>query len=991
MKFTEIRQCVIPSMQATLYEYEHGASGARHVHLAYDDAEMAFLVAFPTVPDKSDGRAHILEHLALCGSAKYPVRDPFFSMLRRSTATFMNAMTSPDRTVYPFASTDKTDYFNLLGVYLDAAFFPNLDYLDYLQEGWRHTLENGKLGYGGVVFNEMKGAFADPMRELGQSVNAVLFSGTTYEVEYGGDPLEIPHLTHEDLKAFHASHYHPSQALFMTSGGIDPGAVQAVICQQVLSRFTAQDAKVPRRVPALASAWAAPKRTRIGIPSVAGNDDEHGIQIAWRMGEAADPLAYCEAYLLEAGLVGDSSAPLTQAMETAGYGRPSAFNGLDPHLRQMVFHLGMEGLTAAQCQRARDRLWKVLETTAEQGVPISVLQAAMRDLRFSQRQISSGRTPYGLRKLLEAVPLAMAGADPLIALDNETSFADMDRRIRDPQFFKQLVRSLLDSPNRLDAEIVPDTQYFVARQRIENDRLADLEATITAQERSRIEADNTALLARQRQPPDNGSLPRIRPQDVSSMPRPAFELPPLSQRTVGFRIASNGVSYANVIYDVSHFPESEWQWLDLYANLLPDLGVGDRTFEQAAAWRQRLVPRFDVELDAFEQVVPPADSKQVDCNEAVGRLKLQIVFAARNLREQATSIASVLSESIRQTRFDETDRIAFLIDSVAETLLQELGESGDRYAAIEADAPFSARARFDRSIEGTGILRFYRDLALQIESEQGMAEIVARLQSLHQAVIDSEVTVLCAGVEDDGHALAALIDVPGRRSEDASMVSVFIDDLQRTVSPGVPDMPALTNTALVAPAQVNHCFATWRVPYLGHADCPALSVLANLLTNQILHQALREEGGAYGGRAKNAPQSGLFTMFSYRDPRLADTYRDFDRAIEWVVNSALSREAIEEAIIGVIGDLDKPQSPYDEALYAWRMRERGVTPEIRRQFRTGVLTCTDLDLKSVAERYLQKIQPSRAAFAGESVSNFAGLEPIQLLELAEVSAQLAHA
>ena len=955
----------IPTMQATLHEYEDPVSGARHLHLATDDAEMAFLVAFPTVPDKSDGRAHILEHLALCGSARYPVRDPFFSMLRRSTATFMNAMTSPDRTVYPFASTDFTDYFNLLGVYLDAAFFPKLDYLDFLQEGWRHTLEDGKLGYGGVVFNEMKGAFADPMRELGQSINAVLFKGTTYEVEYGGDPLLIPTLTHADLKAFHASHYHPSQAVFMTSGRVDPLAVQHVIAEHVLAKF---NEVAPRRTPGLAPAWAAPKRSVVAMPSATAAADEHGVQIAWLMAESADPVAYGHAYLLESGLVGDSSSPLMLAMEAGGYGRPSAFNGLDPHLRQMVFHLGMEGLTKKQIAPARKRIWDALERTADEGIPLVAQQATLRDLRFSQRQISSGRTPYGLRKLLEAVPLAMAGADTMVAFDNETTFLQMDAQILDPAFFKTLVRALLDNPTRLDIEVTPDASYFEARQAIETQRLASRQALLSPEDIARIEADATALLARQRQPADNSLLPRIRPADVSPTPRPAFSLPPAAGHTVGLRIASNGVSYASVIYDVSDFAEDDWQWLDLYATLVPDLGVGELTFDQTAAWRQQHVPRFDIGLDAVECINP--DSPTPD-------FKLQMIFSARNLREQADSIATVLGQSIRAARFDEAERIAFLIDSVAETLTQELGESGDRYAAIAADAPLSRRSHFDNVIDGTGILGFYRDRMQQIASDDGMATLMQRLQTLHQRIIACDVTIIGAGIEDDGQTLAALIDVPGRRDTNpASATALQPTDSQSTA--GI--QPA--NVALVAAAQVNHCFASWPVPYLGHVDCPVLSVLANLLTNQILHQALREEGGAYGGRARNAPQSGIFGMLSYRDPRLADTYRDFTRAIAWVIEAPLLREHIEEAIIGVISDLDKPQSPYDEAIHAWRMRERGVTPEIRVAFRDGVLGCNEARLKAVASTYLLGVTPSRAAFASDAVKDLAGLTPVDLTALA---------
>ncbi len=973
MKFIEKNVRPISTMHAMLHEYEDPASGARHLHLATDDAEMAFLVAFPTVPDKSDGRAHILEHLALCGSARYPVRDPFFSMLRRSTATFMNAMTSPDRTVYPFASADSTDFFNLLGVYLDAAFFPKLDYLDFLQEGWRFTLEDGKLGYGGVVFNEMKGAFADPTRELGQNINAILFKGTTYEVEYGGDPLEIPSLTHAELKAFHASHYHPSQAVFMTAGRLDPLAVQKVIAEQVLAKF---DDVAPRRVPGLAPAWDAPRSTVIGIPSAAAAEDEYGVQSAWLMGEASDPVAYSHAYLLESGLVGDASAPLMQAMESAGYGRPSAFNGLDPHLRQMVFHLGMEGLTRAQMAPARKRIRAALERTAETGVPLAAQQATLRDLRFSQRQISSGRTPYGLRKLLEAVPLAMAGADAMMAFDNEAIFADMDAQILDPAFFKAMVRKLLEAPTRLDADVSPDARYFEVRQEIEKRNLADVEANLSDQQRERIAADATALLARQRQPADNSVLPRIRPQDVSALPRPAFPLPFAGDNAVGLRIASNGVSYANVIYDLTALAEAEWPWLDLYATLLPDLGVGSRTYEQAAAWRQQQVPRFDVDLDALESILP---------GQARPAFRLQLVFSARNLREEAQAIAAVLGESIRAPRFDERERIAFLIDSVADTMAQELGESGDRYAAIAADAPFSIRSRFDDTIEGTGALGFYRDLVRQIETDAGMDAVLARLVALHERITACPVTVIGAGVNDDGQALAALIDVPGLRT--AAAPTACGDNRAASVAASpAHTMPAMlgaaANVALVAPAQVNHCFASWPVPYLGHDDCAALSVLANLLTNQILHQALREEGGAYGGRAKNAPQSGIFSMYSYRDPRLAETYRDFQRAVAWVIDAPLVREHVEEAIIGVVSDLDKPQSPYDEALHAWRMRERGVTPAIRLAFRKGVLDCTEADLKRVAQRYLSGVSPSRAAFASDAVTDLGGLAPVDLHALA---------
>jgi Zn-dependent M16 (insulinase) family peptidase len=957
MAFIEKQVRHINTMQALLHEYEETSTGARHIHLATDDPEMVFLVAFPTVPDKSDGRAHILEHLALCGSARYPVRDPFFSMLRRSTSTFMNAMTYPDRTVYPFASTDPKDFFNLLGIYLDAAFFPRLDYLDFLQEGWRYTLEDGKLGYGGVVFNEMKGAFADPVRALAHAINERLLKGTTYEVESGGDPLIIPSLDYDELKAFHASHYHPSQAVFMTAGRVDPLAVQRVITEQVLDKLSG---KAPRKMPELAPSWTQPQDASIAVPSPTAHEDEHGIQLAWLMGETADTMAYCRGHLLESGLIGDASAPVLHAMESAGYGRPSVMNGLDSGCRQMLFHLGMEGLTREQTTQAKKRIWDALEKTAERGVPQAVLQAALRDLRFSQREVRGGGTPYGLRKLLHALPLEMAGEDCMSALDSETTLRQLDEQIRDPEFFKSLVRDLVQSASRLSVTVIPDAQYFEARSQTEERTLAARQTSMSQEEAARISAEAEALLARQRQPVNNDILPRIKPEDVSPLPRPLYPLPAATGHILAMPIASNGISYASVAYEVSGFAGEDWPWLDLYAELLPDLGVGKKTYEDAGGWRQQLVTEFDVALEAEERV-SASDSA----------LNVRIVFSAKNVREEQASIAAVLSESIRFARFDEQERIAFLIDSMAENIVQELAEEGDKYASIAAEAPFSIRRRFEDSVEGLGALQFYRALSKEIESEEGLQAICQRLEALHQRVVNSAVQILAAGMENDAQVLAAMIHVPGA-------VSTAKSEEPDRQSGGL--IPA--NVALLAPGQVNHCFASWKVPQIGHADAAALSILANLLTNQVLHQALREEGGAYGGRAKYVPQSGLFTMLSYRDPRLAGTYEDFMRAISWVIESPLTREHIEEAIIGTIGELDKPYSPYQEAMLAWRMQQRGITQQMREEFRSRVLQCTADELKTVAKKYLQGITPSKAAFAGNGTQNMAGLESVDLLALA---------
>ncbi|OBV39581.1 insulinase family protein [Janthinobacterium psychrotolerans] len=959
--FEKVSSNFIPVLQATIEQYVEPASGMRHIHMHTEQAEMVFLVAFPTVPEVSDGRAHILEHLALCGSARYPVRDPFFSMLRRSTATFMNAMTYPDRTVYPFASTDRKDFFNLLDVYLDAAFFPNLDYLNFRQEGWRHAFEGDKLVYQGIVFNEMKGAFNSPMRALDSGIASTLLKGTTYEVESGGDPLDIPELTHEMLKQFHASHYHPSQAVIMTSGNIEASAVQQQVAERVLSKLSGFS---PRRLPQLAPAWTAPQENIVKIPSQEARDDEFGLQFAWLLGESSDPLAFYHAHLLSAGLLGESSAPVMRAMESAGYGRPSDMNGRDAGTRQMVFHIGMEGLTEEQIADAHTRIWAALEETAEEGIPAAVLHAALRDIKYGQREISSGRMPYGLGRLLHALPLAMYDGDVMDAFDNAAILETLEQQIADPEFFKQLVRDLIANPTRLTTRVVPDAAFFTERAAQEDAKLAALQASLSDEQRAHIVAESAALDAHQQLPSNSEVLPRIRPGDVSAHPRPALAIPDAVNGAVAFSIASNGISYANVLYDVSHLPEASWPWLRLYTDLAPELGVGEMSFDDASAWRQSMVPSFHIGLEAIPR---PQQT-----------MRVELSFSASGLREEHEAIAAVLSAWIAKPRFDEEERLAFLIESLVQDKLSSLAESGSRYAMLASTAPLSPTRRFDDIIGGPAALPFYRRLQQLSKTSEGLQEIARELDALHAHIIAQPPTVLCAGLDQDGVILAGLLDLP--KVDTAAAREEVVEEGAVNAPPVVP-MP-LANTALHATSQINHCFVSWTVPGVHSPDAAALAVAAELMTNQVLHTALREKGGAYGGSASYAAGAGTFTLSSYRDPRLAGTYADFDLTLTQILDGAFSQEQVEEAIICVIKGLDKPHSPYAEALTAWNMQQRGTTEAVRQQFRTGVLTCTLEQIKAVTRTWLKDGQPSRAAFAGNTTQDLAGLEVVDLLALA---------
>jgi presequence protease len=953
MTFQKTRAHPVPALRAVVEEYEDSAFGARHIHLRTDDQEMVFLVAFPTIPETSDGRAHILEHLSLCGSARFPVRDPFFSMTRRSLG-WMNALTMPDKTVYPFATTDRTDFFNLLEVYLDAAFFPTLDYYDFLQEGWRLGFEDGKLVYQGIVLNEMKGAFSDPIRALEHGIHQHLFENTTYVVESGGDPLEIPDLTHAALKAFHAKHYHPSQAVFMTAGNVDVAAVQAMIAERVLAKLPG---RAERMLPQLAAPWNAPRKSTIVIPSQEGRSNQYGFQISWLLGESSDPVAHLRATLLEAGLLGDASAPLSRAMESAGFGRPSAMNHVETSSRQMSFHAGMEGLKKSQVSQAKGRIWDALEKAAADGIPYSTLQASLRDIRFHQREITGGGLPYGLHLLLDALPFEMNGGDIMQAFDAEPVLQQLDEEIKDPAFFKGLVKSLLDNPTRLESTVFAYPRYDADRIQQEAARLAGIEGQLSEQDRARIAQESAELLRRQRQTMNKDALPRIRPADVSPLPKPGFPVPEAGERTVILPIASNGISYASVLFDVSDFSKEEWSWLNLYAGLIPDLGVTNKTYDVASAWRQDLVPDFDVQLDVHQ----PLDASRP--------LHISLEFCAKGLQEEHDKIAEALLETIAGARFDEFERLAFLIDSLVHDVQNELAEDGKRYAFLAASAPFSRLSQFEESVFGASGLPFYRQLQQQIGHAEGIRALAASLKDLHQKVVNSPVRVIVTAE-------------PGVASILGNALKKGIPACSRPVGPvAMLEAAPLAHIALHASAQVNHCFAVWSGPTIAQPDAAHVSVLAELMTNEALHRSIREEGGAYGGHASHAVETGTFEMMSYRDPRLSATYADFEQAIAWVLKSELTNESVEEAIISVLQAMDKPLPPYKEALNSWLRQQIGITDAMRAQYRQSVLSCSATDIKVAAKKWLFNTQPSRAAFVGKTDQDMAGLDFTSLASL----------
>ncbi len=927
----------IDSLNIEVQSYLHGATGARHFHLASDDDNNAFMVAFPTIPEDSTGVAHILEHTTLCGSARYPVRDPFFMMLRRSLNTFMNAFTSSDSTAYPFATRNRKDFDNLLAIYLDAVFFPNLDPLDFAQEGCRVEFaaaddpERG-LVYKGVVYNEMKGAMSSPVAQLWQHLQAALLPDTPYRFNSGGDPAEIPRLTHAQLKAFHARHYHPSQAVFITYGNFPVLEHHAQFEELALRRFqkTAQIIVSGRQT----------QRTtnRQVTANYAVDDAAHALTAThlvwgWLLGEATTPRSLLEAHLMSGVLLEHSASPLRHCLETSPLAKaPSELCGLDDSARQMAFVCGVEGSEPQHAEALETAIMAVLATVVRDGVAPAVLQAALDRIEMAQRDIGGDGYPYGLQLMGRLLPGAMYRANPVALLDIDPLLLALREDITNPAYFPQLVRTqLLENPHRVRVIMTPDLHKREAEQTAERQRLATLYAGLTDRSRAEIVRLTNGLAARQARQDDPDILPKITLADVPATAAPITgSAQRLSGRTVhAYTRGTNGLVHVQWVYALPLLTAAELAALPLLVSYLLDFGMGQETYLETQL-RRAEIGNFAASTLVRSQVT--------DLALHTGKL----VIAGKGLRRHTAALTATLGEILAGARFDEGDRLRDLLAQTRADLEIGVTERGHQLAMHGAARGLSKSGWLSDLWDGPRNLADLQRLESSAQTNSAtLDDLFASFTSLRSKLLESLPQGLLVGEEE---ALVIAQNTIG------SLPALTATSARSTFQlPAVSPAPA---TAWLINSEVNFCAKAYPVVSEGHPDAPALSVLSRYLADGFLHPAIREKGGAYGGGATFDSDSGCFFFYSYRDPRLADTLQDFDHALEWFASNDDSAR-LEESILGVIRALDKPRSPAGAAIDAFYSAQQGRSPEFRARYRAQTLTTSYADLQRVATQYLQ--------------------------------------
>ena len=957
MPFARISAHPVASLGVTLETWRHPC-GMVHYHLACADEHRAFTIAFRTPPADSTGLPHILEHTTLCGSRKYPVRDPFFNMLRRSLQTFMNAMTFPDLTAYPFATQVAKDWRNLLDVYLDAVFAPRLDRLDFAQEGHRLSPLPAEKGGGwerqGVVFNEMKGAMDSSDAQLEAAAAAALLPDTIYAHNSGGDPAEIPRLTHADLVAFHQKCYRPANAVVLTYGDGDPAEIHRAL-QPYLS-----EPGVMLPPPTVQAPLTAAQTCDVAVPWAEGQDelDVATTGVTWVWGDAAELDEVLTGELIERLLLGHAGAPLRQALESSGLGRSVGSSGYSANYRNGQFAIELDGIAPADYAKLPALAETVLTRIVKDGLPAADLDAALHQVELSRREIHGDHYPYGLELCFRLLTPWNLGGEPLAFLDQNPAIARLAAHARQPGWLAgELTRRFLHNPHRLWACAVPDHGWHARRQQQEDAQTA---AAISAMAPAQIAALHTAaadLAQRQATKDDSTILPDLELTDVPLQRRwvsgTCISGPQAGPTTV-FKAGTNGVLHLMAALPLPELSAREFDLLPLATQCLAGTGVGDRTYGDFAAY-----------LTAVSGGVWAWTDVSADPDDA-GRARGWLFAEVKGLATRHAEFLPLLRDVFARSRFDEHERITELIDQSLSRLQDRVTSGGSQLAARAAQRGFGGAAGLSHRSGGLGRLAWLKNTAAQLETDpHAIVGLAAELQALVRRLADLPAhTALIGDAAEQADIIAA-----ARAAWPLSTVSSTFS---------APARELIKPTAFATATAVNYCALAFSVAPLGHPDAAALSIAGRLLTHQVLHSKLREQGGAYGGGASYQGGAASFALTSYRDPRLEATYSDMRDGLRWLRTCPNDAQMMKEAILGVLASLDAPGSPAGECRSRFSGDLKGTGPTRLDAYRAAILRTTAADVRAVAARHLDPEGGTQAVICSPEAATRLGWDTVSV-------------
>lgn len=962
--FTLVREEKLSEVGGIARLWQHNKTKAEIISVINDDENKSFGVAFRTPPKNSTGVAHILEHSVLCGSKKYPVKEPFVELLKSSLQTFLNALTFPDKTCYPVASTNLQDFYNLIDVYLDAVFYPRIDEKVLLQEGWHihaEDMDTSKWKYKGVVYNEMKGVYSSPDSVLGEQSQHAVFPDTLYSLDSGGNPPEILNLTYKEFKDFHTRYYHPSNARFFFWGD-DPEEARLEKIAELLKDF--EYLKIDSTVPLQKR---LPYERKIETFYASDEEDDNPrnahVTVNWLLCESKDAEEMMLLEMLEHILTALPGSPLRKALMDSGLGEDVAGCGLETELRQAYYSIGLRSVLPKDADRVELLILDTLAELAEQGISQKVIDSAISATEFILRENNTGNFPRGLSAMFQSLSTWLYDEDPFLPLAWEKPLASIKKRLADGEkvFENAIKKWFLDNTHRSLVVLLPNAGLAAERAEEEQATLDKVINALNDKEKQEVVNLSNALTAAQAKADSKEALATIPTLGLKDIPAKGKENPlaVLQKKSITIlhhEIDTTGILYVRILLPLDHVTKEDLPLLSLYCRALTEMGTAHYDFVELG---------LEISAQTGELEAGAAMHSRVDEDNPFMHLRI----SAKVVEEKIDNLYKLLEEILLHTNFANKDRFVQMVWEDKARFEQGIVPAGHSLLASYINGMFSKLGWLNEEANGLPYWNFIRQLAGTVQD--GFTSIEARLNALHASILTKSHAILSltgsAGLIQKGEKLADLLESFAEKAPVPCERTYTFDK---------------TPKGLILPAQVNYVGLGTNLKEAGYAFHGSVHVITRFLRMGYLWDRVRVQGGAYGAFVRYARNTGTLAFVSYRDPNVENTLKVYKQTAEYLGNLTLTQEELTKAVVGAMGDIDTYLLPSAKGYAALWEYMTGYTKQMRQQVRDEVLQTSLSDFHNFAP-YLQKAMENSvdAALGGPQVQEYAAKANWNMIKL----------
>lgn len=913
---------------------KHTKSGARVAVISCDDDNKVFSIGFKTPPTDDTGTQHIIEHSTLCGSKKYPVKDPFVELCKGSLNTFLNAMTYPDKTVYPVASCNLVDFKNIMDVYLDAVFYPNIYEHEeiFKQEGWHYELEDidGDITYNGVVYNEMKGVYSSADDILSRYTFSALFPDSEYKNESGGDPEVIPELTYDAFKEYHRGYYHPSNSYIYLYGDLDVCERLDYLDREYLCAFDKNEVNINSDI-TFQNSFDKPKTLvkKYAITEDEQLEDNTFLSYNVVCGTSTDPLNYLALQVLDYALVLAPGAPLKQALIDAGIGT-DIDSSLETSMYQPIYSIVARNANESQ----KDEFEKVIKDTladlADKGINERTLLAGINNFEFKYREADYGPYPKGLMYYLTMMDSWLYDENkPFIHIEAGETFKKV-KELLGTGFFENMIKNyILDNNHAVTLLLVPEHGLDEKRELKTKEKLDEYKKTLSKEQLEQLIKDTKALKAYQDEPSSQEDLEKIPQLSLSDIGREPAKLY-IDPKNIGdtkvihHNIFTNKIGYMMLAFDCRKVPDELLPYVGLLSSCLGLMDTENYTYPELT--NEININSGGISTDAAIY----GDNIDFDKYSVFYEVKSKVLY------DKFDFALNMIEEIIYHTKFNDFKRLKEITAKIRSRMEGSMMSAGHSLAITAAMSQFSKTARFSYLLRGYGFYEFIHDIDSNFDSKK--EDIAKKLEILVNYIFDKGNLIVSFTADDEGYEKLVLpMTAFAKKLKKSDM-----DDAKREHTPKNEKL------GLTSSSQVNYVARCGNFRKYGYSFTGAFKVLKVIFSYDYLWTNVRVKGGAYGCMS-GFSRNGDVYMVSYRDPNLSKTNDVYEGAADFIKNFEVSDRDMVKFIIGTIGDIDSPLTPSAKGIRSFGAYICNTSIDMLKRERLEVLECNTQRIRELAE------------------------------------------